>query len=329
MIVTYCWFCDGMEPLPLRVNRVEFKRTEPEEVRVIAWAGTPREHAFPLRLLEQAERDGSGALADFIRADVEQQNSDTTGYLGPNDPYLVKLKKDQFAMQLHHAREDHEMRTWDELFINGEPADPRLLYLPVGDDQYRSLGQQLDCLMDDATPLLTYRPVTRDPAKAAPPEPFVADVTGQCYDGACPQAVWRAIRETPLFTEARDTAQQIATLAPGERLTPLVTETHVSGSRIDVTRDHGRFFVGDQVYLLDSQAEGYFRVWHYGDVFIIDASDVDIEGLSDHCEEDDSCWGKMASYPAETWWSKVRRSDGSEGWVRDPLRILDGVLRSD
>lgn len=203
-IVEDCWYCDPAEPLPLRVRQVEFRHIEPEQVRVIAWADEPTEKLFPLLALEQAERDGTGALADFFRKDIEKQNSDTTGYLGPNDPYLVQEKEDQYAMSLRDVRQDHEMRTWDELYINGKPADPRLLYVPIGSSKYLSLGYQLDCLMDNAPQTVDFTPVERDPARAAPPDPFIADITGQCYDGACPQEIWRVIRSTPLLSEAGD-----------------------------------------------------------------------------------------------------------------------------
>ena len=329
MIVKYCWFCDPAEPLPLRVRTIEFQHTEPETVRVIAWAGDPTEKSFPLHALEQAERDGTGPLANFVRKDVEERNSDTIGYLGPNDPYLVKEKNDQYAMSIRDARQDHELRTWDELYINGESADPRLLYVPVGGGQYQSVGHQLNCLMDNATQTVAFRPVERDPVKTAPPEPFVADITGQCYDGACPRDTWRAIRRTPLLAEALDGAQEIASLTPGESIVPVKTETHVAGARIVVTRDHGTMFAGDVFYLLDSQAEGFHRVWHYGHVFIIDATGVNIEDQTDYCERKTTCWAEGAGYSIETWWAKIRRSDGSEGWVQDPLKNLDGVLRSD
>ena len=329
LIVEYCWYCEPAEPLPLRVRQVGFNHQEPDEVRVIAWAGTPTEYTFPLHDLEKAEHDGTGPLADLIRDDVERSNSDTTGYLGPNDPYLVQQKKDQYAMRLRDTRQDHDMRTWDELTINGQPADPRLLYVPVGDTRYRSVGHRLDCLMDKAPETVVFRPVDRNPAKAAPPVPFIADVTGQCYDGACPRDVWRATKRTPLLADAKENADQIGVLEPGEELVPVKSESHVIGSRIVARRDHGKFSADDVFYLLDSQAEGFYRIWHYGDVFIIDASDIDFARLTDYCEQDDSCWAEGTGYSVETWWSQIRRSDGSRGWVRDPVRNLDGVLRFD
>lgn len=330
MIVEFCWYCDAAEPIPLRVKSVEFIHTGSEQVAVTAWADKPpSERLFPIAALLQAERDGSGPLADFIRQDI-QKTTDTTGYLGPNDPYFVQEIKGQFAMRLRFARHDHDMRSWDELTINGKPADPRLLYVPVGGDKYRSVGHQVGCLMDNAPRTVAFRPVERDPKKIAPPVPFVADVTGQCYDGACPQKVWRAIRQTPLFGQPNGSVKPVGKLESGEELVPVRSETHVTGSRLKVSNDHGKFFAGDVLYLLDSQAEGFYRVWHYGDVFVIDATGILLTAGWRSCLQDsDGCWAKGAMYPTEVWWSKVRRADGSGGWVRDPMKYLDGVLRSD
>jgi hypothetical protein len=69
--------------------------------------------------------------------------------------------------------------------------------------------------------------------------------------------------------------------------------------------------------------------WHYGDIFIIDTSGVDIAGRTDYCERSESCWAEGVGYSIETWRSRVRRADATEGRVRDPIRYLDGVLRSD
>ena len=64
-------------------------------------------------------------------------------------------------------------------------------------------------------------------------------------------------------------------------------------------------------------------------VFVMDATGVNIEEQADYCEQNATCWAEGAGYSIETWWSKVRRTDGREGWVKDPIRNLDGVLRSD
>lgn len=329
LIVEYCWFCDSGEPLPLRVRTVELRHTAPEKVRVQSWDEELSERYFALTALEQAERDGTGPLADFLQGTVDRDYSDTTGYLGPSDPYLLKEKKDRYAMLLRFVRQDYETQSWDELFINDHAADPRLLYVNTEGDRYRSVGVRVGCLMDNAPDQVVFRPLDRDPSLAAPPVPYVAVVTGQCYDGACPRDTWRTIDKTPLLAQAHDDARKIAVLEPGEQVVPVRTESHVIGSRLTAIRDHGKFFVDDIFYVLDSQAEGFHRVWHYGDVYIIDASDVDIAGRVDYCERDNSCWASGDSYAAETWWAKVRRADGEEGWVKAPLRKLDGVLRSD
>ena len=331
LIVRYCWYCDGREPFPLRVTRIELRRTEPEHVRVTAWADSPpSETRFPLEDLVLAERDGSGPLAAFVRQDVERSNSDTSGYLGPNDPYLLQEKRAQFAMQLRHIREDHEMRTWDELYINGAAADPRLLYVPAGGDRFHSVGHQVGCLMEEAPQSVAFRPVARNPARAAPPTPFIADVTGQCYDGACPRDVWRALGPVEFLAGPRADATRVGVLNPDEEVVPVRTEAHVVGSRIVALRDHERFFRDDIFYLLDSQAEGFFRIWHYGEVVVIDATGIDLgSGWSSCQREDQGCWARGEARPDVVWWAQVRRSSGEEGWVRDPIQHLDGVLRSD
>lgn len=329
-IVRYCWFCEGAEPVPLRVRQLELRRSEPSHVEVVGWADDPpSRRRFPREALIQAERDGVGPLAAFLRRDVERQNAGNTGY-APGDPYLEQMKREQYAMYLRHARQDHDMRTGRELFVNGEPADPRLLYVPGGGERHRSLGHAVGCDMDRAPLTITYTPLDRDPGKEAPPTPFVADITGQCYDGACPREVWRAVRDVPLYGRPADDAQIVARIAAGEKLSPARTEAHVVGSRAVVTRDHDRFLENDVLYVLDSQAEGAYRVWHYGELRIIDATGIDLSRGWQSCREDsEGCWARGDSRPREIWWARVRHADGREGWVREPLESLDGVLRSD
>jgi hypothetical protein len=241
------------------------------------------------------------------------------------DPYLVREKRSRYRMLLDFARQDYEMRVWDELLINDRPVDPAQLYYPVGNDMYRSLGIEVGCdIYRDAPPRVFYRPVARDPARIAPPEPYIADITRQCYDGSCPASEWTALSSMPCFDQAG--GEQIGVIDTGTVVKPLKTLSYVSGARAVAHRDHDQIFEGDIFYLLDSQAEGYYRFWHYGNVFIDDAGGVRIGGSRGYCEREQNCWADAEALPGSIWWSEVKLRNGETVWVRDPLQTFSGVL---
>lgn len=319
MVVTVCGHCEKTGPIPLRIKNIEFRHFEPEAVLIPFY-----EEAFPLSALEEAEQNGTGELAIALHNKIEKEYEDETGYL-PNDPHLIQEKNDRYKMLLRFARQDYEMKVWDELFINGDPVNPAMIYYPVGNDKYKSLGMEVDCdIYRNAPKQVSYKPVTRDPAKAAPPDVYIADVTNQCYDGSCPAPEWIVHTVTPYFDHAD--GKQTGIMNEGEILTPLKTLSHVSGARAIATRDHGHIFEGDIFYLLDSQAEGFYRFWHYGNVFIDNADGVLVEGTWDYCKGENNCWAEAETQPTSIWWSKVRRQDGEVVWVREPIQTLSGVL---
>jgi hypothetical protein len=319
MVVTVCSHCEKTGPVPLRIKNVEFRHFAPETVSIPFY-----EEEFPLTALEEAEQKGTGALAVTLHAKIEKEYEDETGYL-PNDPYLIQEKSDRYKMLLRFTRQDYEMKVWDELFINGKPVNPAMIYYPVGRDRYKSLGIEVDCdIYLNAPKQVTYKPVTRDPAKAAPPNIYIADITGQCYDGSCPEPEWTVHTPTPYFDHAE--GKQIGIMNDGEILKPLKTQSHVTAARAIATRDHDHIFEGDIFYLLDSQAEGYYRFWHYGNVFIDNADGVLVEGSWDYCKTENICWAEADTQPTSVWWSKVRRQDGEIVWVREPMQTLSGVL---
>ena len=156
MIVTVCGHCEKTDPVPLRIREIEFRHFAPATVSIPFY-----EETFPVEALDEAERKGSGALATALRAKVEKEYADETGYL-PNDPYLISEKRARYRLLLRFAREDYEMRVWDELWINGRPANPALVYYPVGNDEYHSLGIEVDCdIYQGAPERVTYKPVAR------------------------------------------------------------------------------------------------------------------------------------------------------------------------
>lgn len=317
-MVEFCWYCTDAEPVPLRVRSVDMRRHAPSSVRF-------RGRTFPVAALEAAERGEGGPLAEAIRAEVEKNYADVGGY--PNDPVIEREKRAQYQMFLDFAREDLELATWYELIINGQARDPRLLYRSVGGDRYGSIGMQVNCPMGtDAPERVAWAPPDRSPENLRPPMPYVADVTGQCYDGSCPQDVWTVRDRLSLHSQPGGEGEVIAELTPGESVTPLKVLEYVRGVPVRVLHDHGRFLAGDVFYLLDSQAEGFYRVWHYGEVLVTDVSEARLPWGFNPCERDDRCWAEGDAMPEQVTWARVQRTDGSTGWVRDPLTFIDGVL---
>ena len=319
MLVTVCGHCQKNEPIPLRVTSIEFKHHAPDTVELIHYDLT-----FSVQELRNAEESGTGRLADALRGEIDREYLDETGYL-PNDPFLIEEKRDRFSMLLGFAREDLEMRTLDELWINGQPSDPAQLYYPIGGDRYRNLGLEVDCDNFAGSPeLVDYKPIDRDPKKEAPPDPFIADVTGQCYDGSCPTDEWTTVRDTPIYDEPE--GDSIGHLSPGETVKPVKTLSYVTGAKVVATTDHDHIFKGDVFYLLDSLAEGFYRFWHYGRIYIDDASDIRIRGIQNYCEKRNNCWAVQEQRSIGIWWSRVERSDSTIVWIREPLDTMTGVL---
>ncbi len=317
-VVEFCWYCADAEPVPLRIRSVDLRRHAPDTVRF-------QDQSFPVAALEAAETGEGGPLAEAIRAEVERNYADVGGY--PNDPMIRREKRAQYEMFLDFVREDLDLVTWHQLTINGEPRDPRLLYMPVADDRYGSLGMEVDCPMGaDAPERVAWTPPDPSPENVRPPMPYVADVTGQCYDGSCPEDVWTVRARVSLHSQPGGEGRIIGELEAGETVTPLRVLEYVRGVPVRVLHDHGRFLAGDVFYLLDSQAEGFYRVWHYGEVLVTNVSDARLPWGFNPCERDDRCWAEGDAMPEQLTWARVQRTHGTTGWVRDPITSIDGVL---
>ncbi|NIQ13257.1 MAG: hypothetical protein GTO02_02250, partial [Candidatus Dadabacteria bacterium] len=104
------------------------------------------------------------------------------------------------------------------------------------------------------------------------------------------------------------------------------TLTHVTGAKAVAIKDHDHIFAGDIFYILDSQAEGFYRLWHYGNVFIDDAGGIRMGKSWNYCEQKNNCWAESETQPASVWWSKVKRQNGEVIWIREPIQTLSGVL---
>jgi hypothetical protein len=300
LLVHYCRSCgeEGYGPFPLRVRELTLTPSGPEEY----WVNNRRYSAEDLR---QAKESRTGRLADDLRKD------------GQTEAWMIDAMVR--TLEMVRAQRAHDLR------INGDLIDADYLYLPMANDRYRNLAGVLRCAQADP-PELAYTPRPRDSATEEAPVPYVVDLTGQCFDGSCPGKVWKARQTLPVYNRPAGSIE-VSALTVGEAVQPVRTRVHVTPVRASVVWDHLRFLEGDVVYLLDGQGEGYYRVWHYGEITVEDISSASqlVDGTARCRVPSKECWVEFAGYPSEVIWTLVRRATGQEGWVIADSERFDGM----
>jgi hypothetical protein len=129
---------------------------------------------------------------------------------------------------------------------------------------------------------------------ARPASPYV-DV-GACPFECCIYRNWHAERTVTLFD--RPDGIKIAVLDKGEWIQALSGETHSIPLKIVVHREvpEASIHPGDVFYLLHYEGEFYWKIWYHGKTFDAESGD--------------------SRLPKTTWWAKVKRQNGTIGWVR-------------
>lgn len=221
--------------------------------------------------------------------------------------------------------------------IQGRRVDLAYLYRPAGNDRYRNLGVELGC--GDSSELITYSPPDRA-AEQPSPEVAWADISEQCYDGCCirrdpSRFTLTTRRAASLLGQARADAPAVATLGTHRKLKLLRLLAHVSPIRATAIKDHGIFRKGDTFYLLNSLGEGFFRVWHYGEVHRVGMTGLSSfytgTNVKSRCTpEKKGCWAEATThYGHERWWGEVVTEDGTRGWLADIEKAVTGLKRCD
>jgi hypothetical protein len=85
----------------------------------------------------------------------------------------------------------------------------------------------------------------------------------------------------------------------GEKVQALAGEVHSVPLRMVAGQDHPDAGVkrGDVIYILHYIGEGFWKVWHNGQL-------IEIDNFSE-----------KGSYPQYTWWVKVKTTSGIVGWT--------------
>lgn len=140
--------------------------------------------------------------------------------------------------------------------------------------------------------------------------------------GACPGEgctyceIYSASEDLDLFETPSLDANVIGRIKSGETLLSKTGEVHTLPTRFEIYRDSGPFQAGDDVYVLTYGGEGYFRIYHNGELTVTDLGFSPWGGGSGKtCDKPEFCFGRLAKELEFTWWIFVLSEGGSQGWV--------------
>lgn len=136
---------------------------------------------------------------------------------------------------------------------------------------------------------------------------------GACPFECCVYRDWTATGAIPVVPDELSTASPIFTIAAGERFRADTGNVHVTSVAPVVVRDsvgdppYWSFGVGDTIVVLDYVGEGFYNVWHEGDVKQVPAfwASTEQPGRAE----------LIGSHETE-WWVHVTMPDGRTGWIR-------------
>jgi hypothetical protein len=124
-----------------------------------------------------------------------------------------------------------------------------------------------------------------------PKPPNVYIDKGACPFESCTYREWIARTDVTLL-DSPNGKKVVGRIKKGERVLALTGEVHSVPLRVIAQHDDSDagVKVGDTIYILHYEGEGYYKVWHDGKV-------VDVENFSD-----------KAAQPKATWWVKLKHA---------------------
>ncbi len=156
---------------------------------------------------------------------------------------------------------------------------------------------------------------------------FVHSASAQIPDvyvdpGACPGEgcgycnLYLAQAEVAVYEKPSLESERVGSLNLGDAFVAKSGEVHTVPTRFEVHREHEGISPGDEVYALTYLGEGYFRVFHNGELKSADLGFSPWGGSGGKtCNEPAYCWGRLAAELDFTWWLWVVSETGLSGWV--------------
>jgi hypothetical protein len=167
-----------------------------------------------------------------------------------------------------------------------------------------------------------------------PPDVLVRE--GACPFECCTYGEWTSTSAIPLFAAERDRSQVVDTIPAGATFTALTGNVHVVGLQLVILTDTLRiwtsavdgntspsgereFLPSDTLVVLDHVGEGFYNIWHDGEVRQVEWFWWE--------RQDGSSPARVVGDQETEWWVRAETGDGAVGWI--PMDEIDGVRGAD
>jgi hypothetical protein len=140
---------------------------------------------------------------------------------------------------------------------------------------------------------------------------------GACPFECCVFRDWSVLADTALVE--RPLGERVTgTVRAGGTVTAVTGRVYVEPVPLGVAHDFGTFKKGDALFLLDYLGEGYYGVFHRGEIVGVEFTD-----LSYCVRPSEACWAETLSPEVDParrrhdWWVLIEARDGTTGWTRE------------
>ena len=126
-----------------------------------------------------------------------------------------------------------------------------------------------------------------------------------------------------VYEQSSTESAVIGDIPAGKVLLARDGEVHAVPTRFIVDREFEEFKPGDEVFALTYAGEGWWRVFHNGELTKADFGFSPYGGNT--CDKPKQCWGHLEKPSQTTWWMHVIWEDSVEGWIiaDDQMRAID------